>query len=184
MKKIMETEELNKLTKTLFKNCVFFLSREIPNEIFGLAILSAGGVYGDESDSSTFRADDPRITHFVIDRPAEFVTILENKEYIQPQWIFDCINNKKLLPVSEYQPGKKLPAHLSPFYNYNEDGTYKPKKNISINIDNEEKENIQPTEQEEHNELNEMLLSKNKKKMLHKIKEEKLKKKKVNPLRK
>jgi len=77
-----------------------------------------------------------------------------------------------------------LPAHLSPFYNYNEDGTYKPKKNISINIDNEEKENIQPTEQEEHNELNEMLLSKNKKKMLHKIKEEKLKKKKVNPLRK
>jgi len=91
----------------------FFLSREIPNEIFGLAILSAGGVYGDESESTPFRADDPRITHFLTDRPAEFVIMQENKEYIQPQWIFDCINNKKLLPVSEYQPGKNyLPISL------------------------------------------------------------------------
>jgi hypothetical protein len=51
----MELEEENKLLKSLFKNYVFYLSREIPNEIFGLAILSCGGVYGDENENSPIK---------------------------------------------------------------------------------------------------------------------------------
>jgi hypothetical protein len=47
-----------------------------------------------------------------------------NKEYVQPQWIFDCLNKKMILPVSNYAPGKKLPPHLSPYYEVNEKGEY------------------------------------------------------------
>lgn len=52
MKKILEVEKQNNVLKNLFKNCVFFISREVQSEIFGLAIMSAGGVYGDESENS------------------------------------------------------------------------------------------------------------------------------------
>ncbi len=51
----MEIEKENKLLKNLFKNCVFFISREVPNDIFALAIMSCGGVYGDDSDNSAFQ---------------------------------------------------------------------------------------------------------------------------------
>jgi hypothetical protein len=52
MKKILEQENQAKIIKNLFKNCVFYISREVPSELFGLAIMSAGGVYGDESENS------------------------------------------------------------------------------------------------------------------------------------
>jgi pescadillo protein len=173
MKKIKQREEESKILKNLFKGFVFYISREVPNEVFGLAILSCGGLFGDESDNTAFEENDERITHYVIDRPAEFVTMNENKEYIQPQWIFDCINSKRLLPVSEYTPGKKLPPHLSPFYEY-VNGEYKPNKEININV--EEPVEEETTKPEEDTELKEMLLSKNKKKLLQKIRTEKSKK--------
>lgn len=52
MKKILEAENQNKIIKNLFKNCVFFISREVPSELFGLSIMSSGGIYGDESENS------------------------------------------------------------------------------------------------------------------------------------
>jgi hypothetical protein len=55
LQKIMANEEETRRLKNLFKNSVFFISREVPNEILGLAILSCGGVYGDESDNSSFK---------------------------------------------------------------------------------------------------------------------------------
>lgn len=100
----------------------------------------------------------------------------ENKEYIQPQWILDSINLKRLLPVAEYQPGKKLPPHLSPFYEYNDQGEFRPKKSINVDIATEEKQ-VEQEAATEDKELKEMLLSKNKRKLLEKIREEKMKKK-------
>ncbi len=170
----MSLEEENKKQKSLFKNCVFFISREIQSEIFGLAIMSAGGLFGDESEYSPFLYNDSRITHYVIDRPTEFITFEENKEYVQPQWILDCINMKALLPVSEYAPGKKLPPHLSPFYDYDEEGIARLKLKAT-NKDLDEEEEAEP--KEESTELREMILSKNKKKILAKIRQEKMKKK-------
>jgi pescadillo protein len=113
------------------------------------------------------------------------IKMKENKEYVQPQYIFDCINQRRLLPVSEYYPGKKLPPHLSPYYEYDEQGNaIKPKVNMDA-MDTEEindkdtNEEIINNASAEDLELREMLLSNNKKKLLGKIREEKMKKKRA-----
>ena len=58
----------------------------------------------------------------VVDRPKLQGTAVENREYVQPQWIYDCINNNTLLPTFEYQIGHELPAHLSPFVDNDAEG--------------------------------------------------------------
>ena len=69
MKKILELENQNKIVKSLFKNCVFFISREVPSEIFGLAIMSSGGVYGDDSDNSPIAYVKLMLFKFQINNP-------------------------------------------------------------------------------------------------------------------
>jgi len=39
------------------------------------------------------------------------------KIYLQPQYVFDCVNNGKMLSFEPYLVGKVLPAHISPFPN-------------------------------------------------------------------
>ena len=178
-KKIMEKEEENKKVKNLFKNYVFYISREVPKEIFEMIIMSCGGIYGDDSENSAIKEDDERITHYIVDRPAEFITMIKNKEYVQPQWIFDCVNKKKILPVSAYGPGKKLPPHLSPFYEVKEDGSYEYEDdNMEVEEGKETEEKKEKETKKEETELREIMLSNNKKKLLQKIREEQLKKKK------
>lgn len=52
---IQKQDEESKLLKGLFKNCVFFISREVPKEIFALAIQACGGLFGDDSEISSFQ---------------------------------------------------------------------------------------------------------------------------------
>lgn len=205
MKKIQKKEEKIQLRKGLFKNYVFYISREVPKDVIQLIISSCGGVFGDDSDDSPIKEDSPEITHYIVDRPHENIDYVENKEYIQPQWVFDCLNSIKILPTSEYSPqktvtvidketGKKrteltrLPPHVSPFYEYiPEESKFIPKEikkgrkekkekqGKQEEDDEEEEEQIEePTEEMKNNEskeLSEMLLSKNKKKLLQKIRE-------------
>jgi pescadillo protein len=115
--KIFESDESNLMRKVqevyekLFASCHFWLSREVPKESLEFAIKSFGGrVSWDGNGLET----DESITHYVVDRPKIDKKIV-TRDYVQPQWVYDSINNCILLPPSDYTPGQPLPPHLSPF---------------------------------------------------------------------
>ena len=105
----------------LFEGKVFFVSREVPRETVELVIRSFGGKMGWEGVSFPFPRDDPSITHEIVDRPS-VPSAVANRDYVQPQWLFDSINNGILLPVERYGPGVSLPPHLSPFVDNDAEG--------------------------------------------------------------
>ena len=113
----------------IFEPYFFYLSREVTRPTLEFIIRSFGGQVGWDpilGAGSPLSITDPRITHHVIDRPvpasgssAALVPAGQElpgkRAYIQPQWVVDCINQKKLLPTEAYAPGQTLPPHLSPF---------------------------------------------------------------------
>lgn len=135
----------------LFAPFSFFLSRETPRQplefilrAFGCKRVSWDATLGD--GAFTHDENDPSITHQVVDRPplvqassAQGPTVAENssnsriiqsgrvpgRTYIQPQWVWDCINEGKLLRPDLYAPGATLPPHLSPWVKARK-GTYDP----------------------------------------------------------
>ncbi|CAI4226726.1 unnamed protein product [Auanema sp. JU1783] len=102
-----------KAIKSLFKGCVFYLNRETPREALTLIIRSCGGTVGWEGSANNITETDAGITHHIVDRPLKNVDI--NRRYLQPQWVFDCLNARRLLPANKYLPGATLPPHFSPF---------------------------------------------------------------------
>jgi pescadillo len=170
-----------KVEKHLFKSFTFFISRECPKASIEFAIKSQGGHVSTEET-------DEKITHHVLDRP----TIKNKKvrEYIQPQWIYDCINNQILLPVHKYEPGVKLPPHLSPFVEYDEN-QYVPEYQQEISILKKEKEietedgeeNIQDTDEEEMEEMYQRELDAERKGISAETLKEELKQEKKEKLR-
>lgn len=123
---------------SLFAPYSFFLSRETPRQplefilrAFGCKYVSWDEVLGD--GAFTHDEHDPSITHQVVDRPPiiqpDVFTSgdsglvsksssggrMPGRTYIQPQWIWDCVNQSKLLRPDLYAPGATLPPHLSPW---------------------------------------------------------------------
>lgn len=147
---ISETE-----ADSLFAPFSFFLSRETPRQplefilrAFGCRRIGWDAVLGD--GAFTNNEYDTSITHQIVDRPpvaqASFpetpeehvdesgTTITEaprtggrmpGRTYIQPQWVWDCINQCKLLRPDLYAPGATLPPHLSPWVKPTK-GAYNP----------------------------------------------------------
>ena len=127
--------------KRLFSNCVFWISREVPHYSLEFVIKSAGGRCGwDESvgSGSLFKIDDSRITHHITDRPVtDTTTTWEGREHLQPQWIYDSLNANNLVKTTNYHPGEKLPAHLSPFVVAGEDD-YTPDQELEEEVEEQE----------------------------------------------
>jgi len=126
LQKILDKEGGSNSKTGLFAGMVFFLSTEVPRAAFEFMINSFGG--RTVSDLDNFESDayaDNSITHVVTDRPPQSLKLDSRREYIQPQWVCDTINNKILLPLTEYGPGKALPPHLSPF-ELKKEGDYIP----------------------------------------------------------
>lgn len=117
MERIRLEEEESKKLQSLFSGLKFFVNREAPREALTFIVRSCGGeVSWNKTVAAgfTYHEDDETITHQIVDRPKvehKFVT----RSYIQPQWVFDSINTRRLLPVDDYLPGAVLPPHLSPF---------------------------------------------------------------------
>ncbi|KAL8685105.1 MAG: hypothetical protein Q9224_005963, partial [Gallowayella concinna] len=153
---------------SLFAPYSFFLSRETPRQpvefilrAFGCKRISWDEVLGD--GAFTHDEHDPSITHQVVDRPPivqpevssttngdqEGVVSkpsrggrMPGRTYIQPQWIWDCVNQGKLLRPDLYAPGATLPPHLSPWV--------KPSKNsYDPTVPLEEQEDGAEEEEEE-----------------------------------
>lgn len=142
LRKIQQVSNEASTLRNLFSKCVFFISRETPRYALEFMIRSCGGqVSWDESvaPNPPFPETDERITHQISDRPKINNRIL-SRTYIQPQWIADCINARKLLRTSLYEPGVQLPPHLSPFVEAKE-GDYVPEGIPSEDEDENEVQN-------------------------------------------
>ncbi|XP_054466838.1 pescadillo [Anoplopoma fimbria] len=119
--------------KKLFEGLKVFLNREVPRESLAFLIRCFGGeVSWDKSVciGSTYEVTDETITHQIVDRPNVDKQYI-NRYYIQPQWVYDCVNAKILLPVEDYFLGVTLPPHLSPFVEEKE-GDYVPPEKLKI----------------------------------------------------
>ncbi|XP_022220108.1 pescadillo homolog [Drosophila obscura] len=111
-----DAQEITRL-RTLFKGLKFFINREVPREPLVILIRSFGGKVSWDASvfaGATFAENDETITHQIVDRPS-LSTQYISRDYIQPQWLFDCVNQRQLLPTNDYFLGETLPPHLSPF---------------------------------------------------------------------
>ncbi|CAM41555.1 conserved hypothetical protein [Leishmania braziliensis MHOM/BR/75/M2904] len=108
-KRSLMEEELLKV-RELFRGLTFYISREVPAKHFALIINACGGRVATDYVASN-------ITHVVVDRPAlpPGWQQHDQMEYVQPQYIFDCLNARQMLPVTGYRIGEDLPPHVSPF---------------------------------------------------------------------
>ena len=120
---------------TLFSNFTFFLSRETPRQplefilrAFGCKRIGWDAVLGE--GAFTHNELDPSITHQIVDRPPPQTDGEEDAQtsqrlvkggrvpgriYVQPQWIWDSVNDEELKRPDLYAPGAQLPPHMSPF---------------------------------------------------------------------
>ncbi|KAF2823521.1 hypothetical protein CC86DRAFT_447857 [Ophiobolus disseminans] len=125
---------------SLFAPFTFYLSRETPRaslefilKSFGCKRVGWDSILGD--GAFTTNESDPAITHQIIDRPplengapapreaengssptAQWPhSTMPGRTYVQPQWVWDCLNQGRLLRPDLYAPGAELPPHLSPW---------------------------------------------------------------------
>ena len=139
----------------LFEPFTFYLSRETPRHPLEFLLKAFGckrvgwdsSVEGADPGSYCQDENDERITHQIVDRPDLPVQSAEvdnedgdedggavvrkanervpGRIYVQPQWVWDCINTGQLQRPDLYAPGAVLPPHLSPWVKRKE-GVYDP----------------------------------------------------------
>lgn len=162
---------------SLFSKCTFFLGRETPRQplelilrAFGCKRIGWDAVLGE--GAFTTNELDPAITHQIIDRPLVQAAMEANGDgkdnqtsqklapnqrvpgriYIQPQWVWDSINDEELKNPNLYAPGAELPPHLSPFVKAVQ-GQYDP--TVSLEEQQTEAEKLVDSDAEEDEEEDE-----------------------------
>ena len=170
----------------LFAPFTVFLSRETPRQplefilrAFGCKRIGWDAVLGD--GAFTNNESDQIITHQIVDRPplqlsapseppvikdanspemqfqsAKPRVRVPGRMYIQPQWVWDCINQGKILRPDLYAPGALLPPHLSPWVKPRK-GVYDPSASLAI----QEREGEAEEAAEEEAELEELANAEN-----------------------
>jgi len=130
----------------LFQGLRFFLGREVPREPLVFMVRAVGGEVSWDATvapGATYAANDPTITHQIVDRPSVADQVL-GRFYVQPQWVFDSINRRERCSEAEYALGETLPPHLSPFIAERRVGDYVPpeqkKLEEGVKDDGEEEE--------------------------------------------
>lgn len=98
----------------VFKGLTFLLGREVPVDSLEFVLLCGGATVLREDQCEDHEIRSHTITHQVMDRPKLRHNIL-SRDYVQPQWVYDCTNALALLPCEPYKPGAVPPPHLSPF---------------------------------------------------------------------
>ncbi|KAK9513025.1 hypothetical protein O3M35_001308 [Rhynocoris fuscipes] len=161
----MENEEnyaeLNKINrlKRLFEGTKVFLNREVPREPLVFILRCFGAKVSWDKTlfvGATFDESDESITHQIIDRPSLDKQYI-SRYYVQPQWVFDSVNARELLPVEKYFIGCVLPPHLSPFVEDEASQLYNPKtfqaptNEVSQNEDDKKNEDSSDSSEEEDN---------------------------------
>ncbi|XP_041977845.1 pescadillo homolog [Aricia agestis] len=129
-----EQEKVKKL-KTLFKGVKFFINREVPREPLVFIIRCFGGEVSWDRNlfvGATFDESDESIAYQIVDRPSMDKQYL-SRYYVQPQWVFDSVNARTLLPINQYLMGAVLPPHLSPFIDKTKDQVYIPPEQRALN---------------------------------------------------
>ncbi|KAM3962987.1 pescadillo homolog [Aphomia sociella] len=130
----LEAEKVTKL-KTLFNGLKFYLNREVPRESLVFLIRCFGGEVSWDKDhfvGATFDESDESIAYQIVDRPSMEKQYL-SRYYVQPQWVFDSVNARTLLPITKYLMGAVLPPHLSPFVDKTKDQVYIPPEQRALN---------------------------------------------------
>jgi len=140
----LQQEMEHKKNTKLFDGLVFFMNRETPKFSLEFVIRSFGGSIGWEDSDSPYTVESKEITHHILDRNV-IRDQKESREYIQPQWVYDCINANILLPVADYAVGVALPSHLSPFVDSGKEG-YKPTREQELE---QLKDGSAPTKEDE-----------------------------------
>lgn len=163
---LVQPSKYSSPTSILFSKFIFYVGREVPLDILELCILSCGGSIVSEIALDELKFSNPtaykkldlsNITHQISDRP-KLTQKVAGRTYIQPQWVFDCLNKSELLPVNSYAPGETLPPHLSP---WGDAGTYDPNAEVKpVEEDDEEEveveegdEDVEEDEEEEDEDL-------------------------------
>lgn len=132
-----EAEKVKKL-KTMFKGLKFFINREVPREPLVFLIRCFGGEVSWDKDhfvGATFDETDESIAYQIVDRPTMDKQYI-SRYYVQPQWVFDSVNARSLLPINKYLMGSVLPPHLSPFVDKTKDQVYIPPEEKALNDPN------------------------------------------------
>eukprot|EP00917_Polyrhabdina_sp_WS-2016_P031134 GHVP01066411.1.p1 GENE.GHVP01066411.1~~GHVP01066411.1.p1 ORF type:complete len:524 (+),score=118.36 GHVP01066411.1:24-1595(+) len=107
---------------TLFTGISFFVSREVPRIPVCLALAACGAqnVVFDDPEAGELGEEITKLISFhIVDRPVKHLKKImqqfSHRQFVQPQWVFDCVNGGLILPATPYAPGVVPPPHFSPF---------------------------------------------------------------------